>query len=221
MILEAREITKQYYRDGIPFFAVNGVSMSIDEGEFVCIVGRSGSGKSTLLNILAGLLTPTSGSVSFDGREYGGLDDAGLSGLRNTRLGYIMQGHNILSNFTVLQNVLLPQVFSGHGRDLTDRALSLLEQVGLRHLASQYPSNLSGGELHRVSIARALLMSPGLLIADEPTGDLDEETVSEIIGIFAAIVKEGTAVLMVTHNSDAAKYADRLYTMKSGEFYEG
>ncbi|MDR3354059.1 MAG: ABC transporter ATP-binding protein [Synergistaceae bacterium] len=220
MILEAREIKKQYHRDNILFSAVNDVSLSIGEGEFVCIVGRSGSGKSTLLNILAGLLTPTSGSVSFEGREYGGMNDGELSRLRNTRLGYIMQGHNVLSNFTVLQNVLLPHIFFKRDDDPTDRALSLLEQVGLRPLASQYPSSLSGGELHRVSIARALLMSPGLLIADEPTGDLDEETVSEIMGLFAGIVSKGTAVLMVTHNSDAASYADRMYTMQSGRLSE-
>jgi putative ABC transport system ATP-binding protein len=220
MILEAHEIKKRYYRGDIPFFAVGGVSLLIGEGEFVCIAGRSGSGKSTLLNILAGLLTPTSGSVVFEGKGYDKLNDDELSKLRNTRIGYIMQGHNVLSNFTVLQNVLLPHVFFKRGDDPTERALSLLEQVGLRPLASQYPSSLSGGELHRVSIARALLMSPGLLIADEPTGDLDEETVSEIIELFAAIVKDGTAVLMVTHNSDAANYADRLYTMKSGKFSE-
>ncbi|MDR2178993.1 MAG: ABC transporter ATP-binding protein [Synergistaceae bacterium] len=219
MILEAREVKKRYYRDGLPFYAVDGASLSIGAGEFVCIVGRSGSGKSTFLNILAGLLTPTSGSVGFEGQEYAQLSDGELSRLRNTRLGYIMQGHNVLSNFTVLQNVILPHVFFKRDDDPADRALSLLEQVGLRPLASQYPSSLSGGELHRVSIARALFMSPKLLIADEPTGDLDEETVAEIIELFAAIVKNGTSVLMVTHNSDAANYADRIYTMKSGKLH--
>jgi putative ABC transport system ATP-binding protein len=220
MILEAWGISKEYDRGSVPFWAVNDVSLSIGEGEFVCVVGRSGSGKSTLLNILAGLLTPTSGSVSFEGQEYGSLSDGQLSRLRNTRLGYIMQGHSILPNFTVLQNVILPHIFFRRDDDPTDEALSLLEQVGLRPLASQYPSSLSGGELRRVSIARALLMSPKLLIADEPTGDLDEETASDIMKLFSAIVKKGTSVLMVTHDSDATVYADRLCAMKSGNLSE-
>ena len=169
-----------------------------------------------MLNILAGLLTPTSGDVRFEGLEYGKLSDGELSKLRNARMGYIMQGHNVLSNFTVLQNVLLPHGFFKRGDDPTDRAFFLLEQVGLRPLAFQYPSSLSGGELRRVSVARALLMSPKLLIADEPTGDLDEETASEIVKLFSAIVKKGTALLMATHDKEAALYADRLYTMKSG-----
>jgi putative ABC transport system ATP-binding protein len=129
-----------------------------------------------------------------------------------------MQGHSVLPNFTVLQNVILPHTFFKRDDDPSDKAFSLLEQVGLRPLAFQYPSSLSGGELRRVSIARALLTSPKLLIADEPTGDLDEETASEIMELFSAIVKKGTALLMVTHDLDAANYANRLYTMKSGSF---
>jgi putative ABC transport system ATP-binding protein len=220
MILEARGVSKEYERGGFPFLAVDDVSLSIGEGELVCIVGRSGSGKSTLLNILAGLLPPTSGSVRFEGQEYGKLSDGELSRLRNTKLGYIMQGHSVLPNFTVLQNVILPHIFFKRGGDPADKALSLLEQVGLRPLAPQYPSSLSGGELRRVSIARALLMSPKLLIADEPTGDLDEETASDVMKLFSTIAKQGTAVLMVTHDSDAAKCADRLHSMKSGSFSE-
>jgi putative ABC transport system ATP-binding protein len=217
VILEARGISKEYDRGGVPFFAAEDVSLSIGEGEFACVVGRSGSGKSTLLNILAGLLAPTSGTVSLEGREYDDLSDDELSELRNTRLGYIMQGHSVLPNFTVLQNVILPHVFFKRGGDPADRALSLLERTGIRPLADRYPSSLSGGELRRVSIARALIMSPGLLIADEPTGDLDEETASEIMKLFSAVARKGTAVLMVTHDPDAASCADRLYTMKAGK----
>ncbi|MDR1616106.1 MAG: ABC transporter ATP-binding protein [Syntrophomonadaceae bacterium] len=218
MILEAREIKKEYQQDDSSFFAVDGVSLTIDEGEFICVAGRSGSGKSTLLNILAGLLTPASGSIVFEGREYSGMNDGELSELRRTRLGYIMQGHGVLPNFTVLQNVILPYVLPKHDDSLIEKALSILEQVGIRPLASRYPSGLSGGELRRVTIARALLMSPRLLIADEPTGDLDEETASEIMRLFAAIVKNGAAILMVTHDTDAINYADRVYTMKAGRF---
>ncbi|MDR0424992.1 MAG: ABC transporter ATP-binding protein [Clostridiales Family XIII bacterium] len=216
MIIEAQGIKKAYQHEDRLFMAVDDVSLSIGEGEFVCIEGRSGSGKSTLLNIMAGLLAPTAGSVAFEGREYGGMDDSGLSELRRTRLGYIMQGYGVLPNFTVLQNVLLPYVLSGRGGGLAESALAILEQAGIRQLAQRYPSGLSGGELRRVAIARALLMSPRLLIADEPTGDLDEETASGIMGLFAAAAKNGTAILMVTHDKDAAGYADRIHTMKAG-----
>ena len=220
MILEARGVKKEYLRAGNPFWALDDVSLSVDEGEFICIVGRSGSGKSTLLNILAGLLTPTSGSVCFEGREYGGMSDRELSEIRSTRLGYIMQGHGVLPNFTVLQNTLIPHVLAGRGRDAAEAAMSLLEQVGLAPLAAQYPSSLSGGELRRVSIARALLSSPVLLIADEPTGDLDGETAEEIMRIFDSIAQKGTAVLMVTHDMDFAAYGTRSYRMASGQLFE-
>ncbi|MDR0647747.1 MAG: ABC transporter ATP-binding protein [Synergistaceae bacterium] len=216
MILEASGIKKEYIRAGNSFWALNDVSLSVDEGEFICIVGRSGSGKTTLLNILAGLLTPTSGSVYFEGREYSGLSDCELSGMRSTRLGYIMQGQTVLPNFTVLQNTLIPHVLADRG-DAAEAAMSLLEQVGLAHLAGQYPSSLSGGELRRVSIARALLSSPVLLIADEPTGDLDEETAGEIMRIFTSVSKKGTAVLMVTHDMNSAAFGTRSYRMASGQ----
>ena len=217
MILEACGVKKEYRRGGKPFLALDDISLSIGEGDFICVTGRSGSGKSTMLNILAGLLTPTSGSVHFEGREYGSLNDRELSEIRSGPLGYIMQGNGVLPNFTVLQNTLLPHVLAGRGGDIIETAMLLLEKVGLAPLAAQYPSCLSGGELRRVSIARALLSSPRLLIADEPTSDLDEETASEIMELFSAITEKGTAVLMVTHDTDAANYTNRLYTMKAGK----
>ncbi len=215
MILTARNLVKEYARGGKPFRAVDEVSLGIGKGEFVCIEGRSGSGKSTLLNLLAGILTPTSGEIRFEGKDYGALDDRESSLLRSTKLGYIMQGQSVLPNLTVLQNVLLPFVFSRRscGRE---KALSLLEKAGLLPLAAQYPQDLSGGEMRRVSIVRALLPSPELLIADEPTGDLDAETTEEILDLFRAATKEGTAVLMVTHDRDAARFAGRLLTMQAG-----
>ncbi|MDR1650246.1 MAG: ABC transporter ATP-binding protein [Synergistaceae bacterium] len=216
MIIEALCLKKKYFRDENSFMAVDGASLSVGEGEFVCVTGRSGSGKTTLLNMLAGLLPPDSGSVTFEGREYGGMNDDELSELRNTRLGYIMQGPGVLANFTVTQNVILPHVISGREGDPTDRAMSLLEQTGIRGLAAQYPSSLSGGELRRVAVARALLMSPKLLIADEPTGDLDEETTRGIMDLFSSIAKEGTAILMVTHDAETARRCDRRYDMKAG-----
>jgi putative ABC transport system ATP-binding protein len=203
-------------RGDAPFLAVDDASISVERGEFVCIVGRSGSGKSTLLNMLAGLLTPDAGGVAFDGLAYDGMNDDAMSFLRNTRLGYIMQGYSALPNFTALQNVMVPSSLFKRDGDCSRRALELLELVGIRELASQYPSRLSGGELRRVSIARALLASPDLLLADEPTGDLDEETAADVVRLFADVAREGTAVLMVTHDAEAAGRADRRLTMRSG-----
>jgi putative ABC transport system ATP-binding protein len=216
VILEARELSKAYTRGDVPFLAVDKATLSARKGEFICIVGRSGSGKSTLLNMLAGLLTPDSGSIAFDGRAYGDMNDDAISFLRNTRLGYIMQGYSVLPNFTVLQNVIIPHLLFKRDENPAEKALALLERVGIRRLSEQYPSRLSGGELRRVSIARALLASPDLLLADEPTGDLDEETASEITRLFASIAEAGTAVVMVTHDSDAAAGADRRLVMRAG-----
>ncbi len=216
MILEVQNLIKEYVRGSISFRAVDDVSLKINKGDFVCIFGRSGSGKSTLLNLLVGLLTPTSGNVRFEGKDYRTLSDKDSSLLRNTKLGYIMQGQSVLPNLTVLQNVLLPVTFFKRDEDLKSRALELLDKVGLFHLASQYPANLSGGEMRRIAIVRALLTSPELLIADEPTGDLDEETTREIMKLFASVAEEGAAVLMVTHDVGTMCFAKRFYTMKSG-----
>ncbi|HBF40064.1 MAG TPA: ABC transporter ATP-binding protein [Firmicutes bacterium] len=220
MILKAYNLVKEYTRGNQPFEAVNNVSLEIREGEFVCLAGRSGSGKSTLLNILAGLLTPNSGKIYFEGKDYETLDDLERSYLRNTKFGYIMQGQSAFSNLTVLQNVILPYTLFKRDGDPYKKALALLDRVGLRHLASQYPATLSGGEKRRVSIVRALLTSPKLLIADEPTGDLDEETTREVMELFVSAVKEGTAVLMVTHDMNTTPYGASFITMKAGRIEE-
>ncbi|MDR1943888.1 MAG: ABC transporter ATP-binding protein [Synergistaceae bacterium] len=216
MMLEATGLKKEYRRAGAPFLAVNDVSLSIGEGEFVCVMGRSGSGKSTLLNMLAGTLSPTSGDISFRGRKYSSLTDRALSALRGAKIGYIMQGMCVLPNFTVLQNVTIPHFFNKLHSNPEGRALFLLEQAGIPHLAQQYPSSLSGGELRRVSIARALFNSPELLIADEPTSDLDDETTSFIMRLFESITRDGASILIVTHDSDAAARRCRRYSMESG-----
>jgi putative ABC transport system ATP-binding protein len=220
MILEARFLTKEYKRGDRPFLAVDRVSLQVEEGEFACIVGRSGSGKSTLLNILAGMAPPTSGEVVFMGREYSAMTDGELSRQRGLMMGYVMQGHCILPNLTVLQNVLISHYFNNSSTHPEGRANLLLEKTGIAHLASQYPANLSGGELRRVSIARALFGAPRLLMADEPTGDLDVETTGEIMEFFSSLKKEGTAVLMVTHELDSLRDADRCYLMESGRLSE-
>ncbi|MDR2137364.1 MAG: ABC transporter ATP-binding protein [Synergistaceae bacterium] len=216
MILEASDLTKEYKRGDRVFPAVDHVSLQVENGEFACIVGRSGSGKSTLLNMLAGMAVPTSGEVVFMGRGYSTMTDRELSRQRGSEIGYIMQGHCILPNFTVLQNVLLPHYFNNSSLHPEGRASLLLEKTGIGHLTSQYPESLSGGELRRVSIARALLSAPCLLIADEPTGDLDAETTAEIMELFSSIKEEGTSILMVTHELDLLHNVDRCYVMESG-----
>jgi putative ABC transport system ATP-binding protein len=216
-MLRAEGLHKEY-RDGRRIcHAVRGAGLSVAAGDLVCITGRSGSGKSTLLNMLAGLLRPTAGRIYFAGEDCAGLNDRALSRLRATRLGYVMQGPSLLPNCTVLQNVLVPAVLWPDGRDRTERALRLLEQMGLAALAQRFPSALSGGEARRAAIARALLSEPDLLLADEPTGDLDGETTAEIMDIFTDIARAGAAVLMVTHDRDAAARAGRRLEMREGE----
>jgi putative ABC transport system ATP-binding protein len=219
-VLEACSLTKEYRRGGASFFAVDGVSLSVYAGDFICISGQSGSGKSTLLGMLAGLLSPTSGSAGFQGKDYARLSDDELSQLRNSRIGYIMQGQSVLPNFTVLQNVMLPHYLAEREGDPAGRAGMLLEQTGIPHLASQYPPELSGGELRRAAIARALLNKPGLLLADEPTGDLDADNTVEIMKIFRRIADEGASVLVVTHDPDACIYGNRRCSMKRGVLSE-
>ncbi len=219
MILKAQNIIKEYTRGGSLFRAVDDVSLELEEGSFLCITGRSGSGKSTLLNILAGLLTPTSGEIFFEGKDYTSFDDKESSVLRNTKLGYIMQGQSVLPNLTVLQNVLLPYTFFQREYD-RNKALALLERTELLPLAEQYPASLSGGEMRRVAIVRALLLSPKLLIADEPTGDLDEKTTQIIMELFESFAKQGAAVLMVTHDQSIVGCAGQLFTMTAGKITE-
>jgi putative ABC transport system ATP-binding protein len=215
-LLELKELTKEYKRGGRAFNAVNRVSLSVQPGDFISIIGRSGSGKSTLLNMSAGLLHPTAGTVLFDGSDIHRLEDRKLSFLRNERIGYVPQGQSLLSNFTVFDNVCIPWFLFKREGDVEGRAFILLEKVGISHLAASYPRELSGGEMRRVSIARALVNEPALLIADEPTSDLDAETTAEIMGLFSRIAKEGTAVLIVTHELDTLNYGDRTYSMDAG-----
>lgn len=216
MVLEVKGLCKEYMRGSQPFYAVDHVDFSMDKGDFVSIIGRSGSGKSTMLNLIAGLLDPTEGTVTIAGQCLSGLDDEALSAVRNTVLGYVPQGQTILSNLNVLDNVRLPFYFSKREGASTARAMELLERVGIGHLAESLPKELSGGELRRVSIARALMCSHDLLILDEPTGDLDPETTSEIMELLQSLAKQGTAILMVTHELDTTTYGNRTYVMDRG-----
>jgi len=215
-LLELRELTKEYKRGDRAFNAVNGVNLSVERGDFISIIGRSGSGKSTLLNMSAGLLKPSAGTVFFNGEDIFSLHDLSISLLRNEKIGFVPQGQSLLSNFTVLENVCIPWFLFKREGEPEERAFSLLEKTGIDHLAASYPKQLSGGEMRRVAIARALINNPALLIADEPTSDLDAETTADIMRLLSVIAKEGTAVLIVTHELDTLSYGNKVYSMNEG-----
>jgi putative ABC transport system ATP-binding protein len=216
MSLNIQNLTKEYKRGGRIFKAVNNVSLSVNSGDFISIIGRSGSGKSTLLNLIAGLILPSSGEILIDGKNITAYNDREISAYRNEIIGYIPQGQSILSNLTVLDNVCVPFYFARRTGTPEEKARELLTRVGISYLADSYPKHLSGGELKRVYIARALINNPHILIADEPTGDLDTQTTKEIMGIFRDISKSGTAILMVTHELDTLQYGNRTFVMDNG-----
>ena len=218
MILRTENVTRQYFRQGKGtnvFTALQETSLSISGGKLIEIMGRSGSGKSTLLNVCAGLLEPSAGKVFLDDTDLYALEDKERSRLRNQAIGVIPQGQTGLRSLTVLENVLLPcEMYGITGQE--EYAMELLERVGIADLAGTYPSELSGGEMRRLSIARALIRNPGVLLADEPTGDLDDENTHVVLGMLRRFADEGTAVLLVTHESDAEEYADEVYRMEKG-----
>jgi ABC-type lipoprotein export system ATPase subunit len=196
--------------------AVENACMEVTRGEFVLILGRSGSGKSTLLGMIAGLLRPTSGIVRFEGLDISSLPDDKIAELRAEKIGFIFQFSGLIPTITALENVLLPTLFNPSGPGSHQRAVDLLKKVGLSDRADAYPHTLSSGEMKRVAIARALINGPSL-IADEPTGDLDADTEYEIMELFRQLNREGTTIVMVTHNPDLACYAMRTYCMNRGE----
>ena len=220
MILEAQGLTKDFPRAGKGsnvFTVVQPTDLTLRSGEMIEITGRSGSGKSTLLNMLAGMLTPTSGKVLLDGADLYSLDEESVAKLRNGKIGLIPQEHTALLSLTVLENVLLPSVLYHKDAAPESRAKELLEKVGLTSLMDSKPNELSGGELRRMAIARAMLMKPGIILADEPTAGLDDENVIAVLELLRGAADDGAAVLLVTHEDEAAQYADRVLTMDGGK----
>ena len=215
-VVKLKDICKKYYRGGVSFNAVDNVSLDIYAGDYVNIIGRSGSGKSTLLNITAGMLSPSSGSMEVCGVSFSQADDDTLSRLRNDKIGFIPQGDSSLPNLNVLENIMLPFCLYPHGGDGEGYARILLEKFGIDRLANSYPSELSGGELRRVLIARALINHPEIVIADEPTSDLDTQTTCSIMKIFSELNAEGITLLIVSHDMDTLKYGKKVYTMNNG-----
>ena len=223
VLLELRGLTKEYQRGGRQFNAVNRANLSVEKGDFISIIGRSGSGKSTLLNMCAGLIKPTNGNVLFNGTDICQLNDKEISLFRNTQIGFVPQGQSLLSNFSVIENVCMPWFLYKRNSSsdipysgLEDRAIALLEKTGIDGLADSLPKELSGGEMRRVAIVRSLINKPSLIIADEPTNDMDAETTAIIMELFRSIAKEGTTVLIVTHEVDTLSYGNKTYVMNNG-----
>lgn len=218
--IAATNVGKEYSRDGRAFMAVDDVSLHVGAGELVGIVGRSGSGKTTFLNMVAGLLKPSRGSVAVNGVDILSLSDAELSVLRNRSIGYVPQGQSLLANLTVFDNVRLPHYFARRDDNVAARTAFLLDELGIPHLAGMYPAQLSGGEMRRVAVARAMMNRPTILLADEPTGDLDIGNIRAVMEIFSSLAAKGVAVVFSTHEDEAVRMADRVVEMASGKMAE-
>lgn len=198
--------------------ALDGVDISINRNEYVAIMGPSGSGKSTLMNILGCLDTPTEGSYFLNGTDVSNMDDNMLSDIRNREIGFIFQSFNLLPRYNAMENVALPLIYSGIPRQERERrAIEALNNVGLGERMEHKPSELSGGQRQRVAIARALINRPSIILADEPTGNLDTKTSIDIMMLFEQIYKEGNTVIIVTHEEDIAKYARRIIRLRDGK----
>lgn len=219
-VIRLEALDKVYQTGEVAVHAVRKVSLTVEKGEFVAVMGASGSGKSTLMNLIGCLDRPSSGRFWLDGEEVGSLTKSELARVRNQRLGFVFQGFNLLSRTSALENVELPLLYSPHGhggRELRRRSRAALERVGLAERMSHLPSQLSGGQQQRVAIARALVNEPALLLADEPTGNLDTRTSIEIMAIFQELNRKGMTILMVTHEPDIARYCRREIVMRDGQ----
>ena len=215
--IETRGLAKLYRRGPTVVRAVDGIDMRIDSGEFVAIVGRSGSGKTTLLDCLGLLLTPTSGQVLLEGSDTSRLGGNARAAVRARRIGFVFQEFNLLPGLTAVENVLLPLRYAGGNGDGRRRGEALLAEVGLEARARHRPTELSGGEQQRVAIARALVNDPAIVLADEPTGELDTDTAEELVGLMRRVNRErGTTFVVVTHDADLAARADRVIRLQDG-----
>lgn len=219
MILEISELSKEFHKYDKRIHAVDQVSFQIKSGEFVSIIGHSGSGKSTLFHLITGLLRPTSGKICIDNRVINSAGEQELALLRNQKIGYILQEQNLLMNYTVLENVWMPGIiYKGKSKEsVKAMAEKILEQVGLKEQRDSYPNQISGGEARRVAIARALINTPEVIIADEPTSNLDPDNSAQIIQLFRGISDSGVAVIISTHDLSALKYSDKVFLMKQGK----
>jgi len=217
-MIELKNINKNYRMGELEICALCGVSLTVRSGELIAIMGPSGSGKSTLMNLLGCLDRPTSGSFTFESREISTLSDDELPHVRNAKIGFVFQSFNLLPRFSALKNVEMPLIYSGvPSKGRTERAIPVLEQVGLKDRMYHKPTELSGGQQQRVAIARALVNTPPLLLADEPTGNLDSRSGAEILNILVDLNNKGVTIMIVTHDHDVAARCKRIINLKDGQ----
>lgn len=218
MIIEVKDVYKTYDTGALKFTALKGINLSIDKGEFTSIMGPSGSGKSTFMNILGCLDKMDSGVYILNNKNISNLEDNELAKIRNTEIGFVFQAFNLLPRMTILENVELPMVYAGIAKkERREKALNALERVGLSDRIIHKPTEISGGQKQRVAIARAIVNNPSVIMADEPTGNLDSKSTFEILKIFQDLNNEGSTIIMVTHEPDVAKYTKRIVRFRDGE----
>jgi putative ABC transport system ATP-binding protein len=221
-LLEVSGLKKVYKTrfGGTAVEALKNVNFTVDEGEYVAIMGESGSGKTTLLNILAALDKPTAGTVMLDGRDFTQIRESDAAAFRRDRLGFVFQEFNLLDTFTLEDNIYLPLVLAGKSYDeMRTRLMGLAETLGIRELLNKYPYEVSGGQKQRAAVARALITNPRILLADEPTGALDSKSTDELLRLFAEVNRSGQTILMVTHSVKAASTAGRVLFIRDGEVF--
>lgn len=222
IILSLRGITKEYRMGDEVQQVLKGIDLDVAKGEFVAILGPSGSGKSTLMNIIGCLDTPTTGSYNLHGRDVESLDESDLARVRNKEIGFVFQSFQLLQRQDAMENVELPLIYSGmHAHERTQRAQQMLERVGLSDKLHHYPNQLSGGQQQRVAIARALANNPTILLADEPTGALDQKTGKQVMSLFHDLNEEGNTIIMITHDIGIARHAKRIVRILDGNLTEG
>ncbi len=221
-VIELKDITRVYQNGKLSVPVLHGIDLTIYNGEFSSIMGPSGSGKSTLMNILGCLDRPTSGSYRLDGSEVASLSDDELAFVRNKKIGFVFQSFNLLTKLTALENVALPMIYAGVDKvSRRERATRLLSDLGLGERLDHLPSELSGGQRQRVAIARSLANDPAIIMADEPTGNLDSKSSLDVMNIFTALHKEGRTIILVTHEADIAKFAGRHIVLRDGYIVSG
>jgi len=218
-MLEIKNISKIYGQGTAKVVALNNVSLRVNEGDFIAIMGPSGSGKSTLLNVIGGLDYPSSGEVMLDRKRIDNLNENDFVDIRRGEIAYVFQEYHLLPSLTALENVMLPLTFCGSEKG-EEKALELLKRVGLEVRAEHKPSQLSGGEQQRVAIARALVNSPSLILADEPTGNMDQKTGREILALFHQLNKDGRSIIMVTHDPEIAEHAKEIIVLQDGRIVD-